>query len=355
MKKIKIGVIFGGKSGEHEVSLVSGASVIENLDKKKYEVVQIGITKSGKWFTSKNALEALKHGEDHLIEPMVLNTLEDLDCVFPVLHGPFGEDGTIQGFLELLNIPYVGCGVLSSALAMDKLMAKTVFSAHNLPQPPYIGIARNEWLKNKKKILKEICKKLGRPPYFVKPANLGSSVGISKVKHIKNLEHAINLATKFDRRIVIEKGINAREIECSVLGNENPIASVAGEVVSSREFYDYYAKYVDNASKLIIPAKLPKKKTEEIKKLALLAYKALNCEGMARVDFLMDKRTAKLYISEINTIPGFTSISMYPKLLRASGISYKKLLDALILLALSRHKEKQKNKVSFESGSDWYK
>lgn len=372
LKKLRVAVIFGGRSGEHEVSLVSAESVMLALNPKKYEVIPIGITKLGEWVNGENPLAAMKRGNEKNLLPITVNTdttkrgiyphaslatakrvLQPFDVAFPVLHGPYGEDGTIQGMLEMANIPYVGCGVGASANAMDKFMSKIIFASYGLPQVKFFHCTRDEIKKSFSKLQKKIMKQIGLP-CFVKPSNMGSSVGISKVKKISQLCAALTLASSFDSSVIVEEGIDAREIECAVLGNDHPIASVAGEIIPSREFYDYFAKYVDNSSRLLIPAPLTAKKMGEVQKLAIESYKALQCSGMGRVDFLMDRRTGKLYLNEINTIPGFTSISMYPKLWEASGIPYAKLLDRLIELALERHHEKQKNKISFESGSDWY-
>lgn len=338
IKKLRVAVIFGGRSGEHEVSLVSAKSVVAALSAEKYEVTKLKISKNGEWEDNKSAL--------HIIE-------KDFDVVFPVLHGTFGEDGTIQGMLEMANVPYVGCGVFASAAAMDKYMSKIIFGAAGISQADFFHCTRKRIRENLPELKKEILKKIGLP-CFVKPSNLGSSVGISKVKTESELPIALNVAGDFDSSVIVEKAIDAREIECSVLGNEEPIASVPGEVVPNREFYDFYSKYVDNASKLFIPAKISDKKIAEVKEFAIKAYKALQCSGMARVDFLMDRTTEKLYLNEINTIPGFTSISMYPKLWEASGLKYPDLIDRLIELAIERHNEKQKNKFTFDSGSDWY-
>lgn len=353
-KKLRIAVIFGGRSGEHEVSLVSAVSVIKALNPKKYKIIQIGITKSGKWISGKNTLRTLKTGKTKKALNKLPSELQNIDVAFPVLHGPFGEDGTIQGLLEIADIPYIGCNVLASAVAMDKYISKIIFKAYGLPQVKFLRASRNEIKKELPKIKKLIKKQIGFP-CFVKPANLGSSVGISKVKNLQQLTAALNNAASYDSSIIIEKAVDAREIECAVLGNEHPIASVAGEIIPSREFYDYFAKYVDGKSRLIIPAKLSAKKMREVQSLAVQAFRVLECSGMGRVDFLMDKKTGKIYLNEMNTIPGFTSISMYPKLWAASGISYPRLIDRLIKLALERHREKKKNKISFNSGSDWYK
>lgn len=338
LKKLRIAVIFGGRSGEHEVSLVSARSVMAAMNPKKYLITPIKISKTGEWERQKGAL--------HLFN-------KNFDVVFPVLHGPFGEDGTIQGMLEMADVPYVGCGVLASSLAMDKFMSKIIFKAHGLPQAKFLHFTREEVQKEFSKVKKLLHKHIGFP-CFVKPSNLGSSVGISKVKRPSELEAALLHASTYDASILVEEAIDAREIECAVLGNKNPIASIAGEIVPNREFYDYFAKYVDNASKFFIPAKISAKKMREVKQLSLAAYRALQCSGMGRVDFLMDRKTGKLYLNEINTIPGFTSISMYPKLWGTSSIPYSQLIDRLIALALERHRERNKNKFSFESGSDWY-
>lgn len=338
-KRLRIAVIFGGRSGEHEVSLVSARSVMAAMNKKKYIVTPIKISKTGQWENRADALHILK---------------KKFDVVFPVLHGPFGEDGTIQGMLEMAGVAYVGCGVFASAAAMDKFMSKIIFKAHGLPQANFLHVTREQIHKEFPKVKKLVAKHIGFP-CFVKPSNMGSSVGISKVKKSGRLAAALRLASSFDASVLVEEAVDAREIECAMLGNEHPVASIAGEIVPCREFYDYFAKYVDNASKLFIPAKISSKKMQEVQGLAHATYRALQCCGMARVDFLMDRKSGRLYINEVNTIPGFTSISMYPKLFGASGIPYPKLIDRLIQLALERHRERSKNKFSFESGSEWYK
>jgi len=371
VKKLRVGVIYGGRSGEHEVSVASAAAVVQNLDKQRYEPIPIRIEKDGRWLiadrlpASSSAAEVIEQGrtgqrlgrggrEAHLLahpgEEQIM-TIErgstpaitglGLDVVFPVLHGPYGEDGTVQGLLELANIPYVGAGVLASAVGMDKAVAKLVFAARGLPQVNYLVVLRPHWIAAPAKVTSEVSTELGYP-VFVKPANLGSSVGISKVKKQGELASAIDLAAEFDRKIVIEVAVpNAREIEIAVLGNDNPEVSVPGEIVPSREFYDFDAKYLDDDSRLIIPAALPEAVVVDIKRLALEAFRALDCAGMARVDFLMDGGTGELYLNEINTIPGFTTISMYSKMWAASGLPYPELLDRLITLARERHAEKQ--------------
>ncbi len=337
--KITVGVIFGGRSAEHQVSLVSAASVINALDKNKYRVVPIGITPGGKWLSSSDAVKLLRSGKHLDIQPEKIltpdpshkglvsvdqprHTDERLDVIFPVLHGSFGEDGTVQGLFELAGIPYVGAGVLGSSVGMDKVVTKQLCERDHIPVTPYCWFLKKDYRKQSAKIIASIEKKL-RYPCFVKPANSGSSVGISKAHNKKELLSAIELALHYDRKILVERGIaDAREIEVSVLGNDEPVASVPGEIISSNEFYDYDAKYVDGKSRAIIPAKFPKSVVKKIQALAIRTFKAINCSGMGRVDFLVTKRSNTIYLNEINTIPGFTSISMYPKLWEASGISY---------------------------------
>ena len=395
MEKLRVGILFGGRSGEHEVSLLSAASVLNAIDKEKYEVVPIGITKDGRWLTAEHAenlltgklmLEPrnLRAGDPDMTSPAaVLGRGEavvvppepvhrhtglvpfqtdaglmrrasdraiNVDVIFPVLHGTFGEDGTIQGLLELADIPYVGAGVLGSAAGMDKDIMKSLFIAADIPIVKHVTILRGAYEKDPKKVQKLMESKLTYP-VFVKPANLGSSLGISKAHNRKELGPAIEEAAKFDRKIVIEQGVGgkkekAREIECSVLGNDEPVASVPGEIVPGKEFYDYTAKYVDEGSQLIIPAKLTKAETKKVQDLAVAAFQAVDCSGLARVDFLMDPRNEKMYVNEINTMPGFTSISMYPKLWAATGIQYAELIDRLIQLGLERHAEKKENRYS---------
>ena len=363
-RKIKVGVMLGGRSGEHEVSLVSAQSVMAAIDKEKYEVIPIGITKEGRWIAGGDPVAALKGEpaaahhtallgdptERGLIPTEAVRNLEPgsriaLDVVFPMLHGPYGEDGTVQGLLELADVPYVGAGVLGSALGMDKAVMKDVFKAQGLPIADYRVFKRLDLDRQQTAIEDEIEASLGYP-CFVKPANLGSSVGITKVHDRTELGPALQLAASYDRKIVVEEGINAREIECSVLGNDEPIASVLGEVVPCNEFYDYEAKYIDDRSELIIPAQLPEGLAQRIRALAVRAFAALDCAGMARVDFLLDRETLDVYVSEINTIPGFTSISMYPKLWEASGLPYPELIDRLISLAVERHQDKQRTRTS---------
>lgn len=371
-RKLKIGVLFGGRSAEHEVSLVSATSVIANLDKKKYQVVPIGMAKTGEWIIGNKALNLLKGGKEaaknlHSIlipEPWgrgvspisnisQINT--KIDVIFSVLHGTFGEDGTVQGLLELANIPYVGAGVLGSAVGMDKIVQKMAFRANDLPTPAFTYFTASLWAQNGPKLALE-CQKRLKLPVFVKPANLGSSVGISKAHDLKEIKQAIKLALKYDRRIIVEKSIEkAMEIECAVLGNDNPKASIPGQIIASNEFYDYNAKYVDGKSKALIPAPLPKNIMNKVRELAVQAFKVLDLAGMARVDFLVQKNPWRIYLNEVNTIPGFTSISMYPKLWEKSGLSYTKLLDKLIALAFERFNVKNKLITSYRPKKSWYR
>jgi D-alanine-D-alanine ligase len=355
VSKLRVGVIFGGRSGEHEVSIASAASIFKHLDRTRYEPVPIRIAKDGRWaLTSKaptaiSAAEVLKQSSTEAlqtIEPTAAVSRSGIDVVFPVLHGTNGEDGTIQGLLELANVPYVGCGVLGSAAGMDKAVMKKLFTVSGLPVGRYIVAIRREWDRDAEGIRQRVRDEL-RYPVFVKPANLGSSVGISKAKSDTDLNSAMELALQFDRKTVIEAAVpNAREIECAVLGNDDPEASVPGEVIPSREFYDYESKYIDDSSKTIIPASLNAAETAEIRRLSIEAFKAVDCAGMARVDFLLSRDTGGLFVNEVNTIPGFTTISMYPQMWEATGLPYPQLLDRLIQLAIERHDEKQRLRTS---------
>jgi len=365
--KLRVGIIFGGRSGEHEVSLQSAKNVISALDRKKYEVVLIGIDKEGGWYLQSDAQFLLKGKDQKLIQ---LNKSEDevgllpmpreanlisltgkrkigqLDVIFPVLHGPYGEDGTIQGLLEMANIPYVGAGVLGSSLSMDKDVMKRLLREAGISIAKFLTFEREDYEKGEITFAR-VSKEVGSP-FFVKPANLGSSVGITKVKKKSKFRSALKEAFSYDNKILIEENIEGREIECSVLGNEDPIASVPGEIIPRHEFYSYEAKYVDEkGAALDIPAKISQKLKNKVQRLALLAFKVLCCSGMARVDFFIRKVTEEVILSEINTIPGFTKISMYPKLWEASGISYQELIDRLIQLAIERHKRKGSLKVSY--------
>ncbi len=391
--RVRVGVVFGGQSGEHEVSLVSARSVMAALDPQKYEVVPIGITRSGRWLTAGDPMARLAAGSTdaeasaslagpadgpstgsadgpstgpgrgseaddqtaltapaanrELVPGATGQRFPALDVIFPVLHGPFGEDGTIQGLLDLAGVPYVGCGVLASAVGMDKIISKAVFAAAGLPQARYLAFIRREWERNPADVIARIEAALTYP-LFVKPANLGSSIGISKARDAGELADALTEAARYDRRLLVEEGVpNAREIECSVLGNDDPLASVPGEVVPSNEFYDYAAKYIDGKSALLIPAPLPAPLAMQIREMAVRAYKAIDATGLARVDFLLNGATDELFINEANTMPGFTAISMYPKLWEATGLSYAEICDRLIELAVERHQDRTRSLTSY--------
>jgi D-alanine-D-alanine ligase len=368
VKKLRVGVIYGGRSGEHEVSLASAAAVFQNLDRERYEPIPIRINKDGRWVLPSaaprltSAAEVIAAGgavsapsdgaqdRDAQLVPRPGNHGElvagvGLDVVFPAIHGPYGEDGTLQGLLELANVPYVGCGVLASAMGMDKAAMKVAFAANGLPVCDYEVVLKHEWRKNERRVLNTVGR-LGFP-VFVKPANLGSSVGISKARHAVELRAAIALAAEFDRKIIVEAAVpNAREIECSVLGNDEPDASVPGEIVPSREFYDYESKYIDDGSVPLIPAPISEAQAAEVRRLAIAAFKAIDGAGMARVDFLLARDSGMLYLNEVNTIPGFTTIGMFAKLWAASGLDFPHLVDRLIVLALERHRDKQQLRTS---------
>ncbi len=370
-RRIRVGVIFGGRSVEHEVSLVSAASVINALDKSKYEIVPIGIAHTGQWLSSGEAMKLLTENSslDHEAEQFILpdprkqslvtlngsSAEKKIDVVFPVVHGTYAEDGTLQGLLELADLPYVGAGVLGSAVGMDKIVQKDLLRQAKIPTTPTIWFFYDEFRANAKRLTAQMEKTL-RYPMFVKPAHSGSSIGISKSHNRKELLEHIEYAAQYNLKILVEKAVpHAREIECAVLGNEKPEASVLGEIVPSNEFYDYDAKYVDGKSNAIIPANLPKPVVKNIQRTALAAYRTLDCSGMARVDFLVVRKTNKIFLNEINTIPGFTSISMYPKLWEATGLSFSRLLDRLIALAVERHEQKKKLNTTYQPKNDWYK
>ncbi|MYC82166.1 MAG: D-alanine--D-alanine ligase [Acidobacteria bacterium] len=364
MKKITVGLLFGGKSGEHEVSLRSAASILSAIDRAKYDVIPIGITKEGGWRADPGFLEGeftkiLQQGtpvvlpaeatrSGQLIQVDTPGPQEgrrtSIDVIFPVLHGPFGEDGTIQGLLELSNIPYVGAGVLGSAVAMDKDVMKRLFLQAGLPTAPFLSFRWEHWRNRARELEQEAAVKLGYP-CFVKPANLGSSIGISKAEGAEELYEALALAGEFDEKVIVEKALDAREIECSVLGNTDPQASLPGEIIPRTGFYDYQAKYLDDSAELVVPAPLRPDQVEKIQELALRSFLVLECQGMARVDFFLERTTEDIYVNEINTIPGFTSISMYPKLWQASGLPYSELIDRLIQLALERHRRRQSRRI----------
>ncbi len=384
MRKLRIGVIYGGRSSEHEVSLASAAAVIANLDRERYDPVPIRIERDGRWTIAdrppttvvaaeviakarQEAGRANRSGREAYLVPHAgeetLLTVEraagetssrenayvaglSLDLIFPVLHGPYGEDGTVQGLLELGSIPYVGAGVLSSAVAMDKTMMKVAFAGRGLPIVPHVAVLRAEWEAAPERVSAMLAERLGFP-MFVKPANLGSSVGISKAKTAGELTAAMTLAAEFDRKIVVEAAVPAaREIECSVIGNDTPAASLPGEILPSREFYDYEAKYLEE-SQALIPAPLDEATTAEVRRLAVEAFLAVDCAGFARVDFLLSREDGRIYVNEINTIPGFTTISMFPKLWEATGLGYAAVLDRLIELALERHAGKQALRTTY--------
>ena len=373
---VRVGVLFGGKSGEHEISLLSAQTVIRALDEAGYETVRLGITKTGEWLTGADPLTQLTsakgrengHGKMQKADsaplaprsaqlPLMQHSerLPPVDLIFPVLHGPYGEDGTVQGLLEMLEMPYVGCGVLASAVAMDKIAAKALFAAAGIPQVAYRTLLRRNWAKGRgsdpdarenrrEKLLDDLESALPYP-LFVKPANLGSSVGISKVRDRVELVHAIEFACRYDRKVLIEEGVHdARELEVSVLGNDEPRASVVGEVVPANEFYDYEAKYLDKGSRLLIPADIPPALADEIRQLSVRAFQALDGAGLARADFLLGA-DGQLYLNELNTMPGFTASSMYPKLWEASGVPLTDLVGSLVDMALERHADRRQNRI----------
>ncbi len=360
---------------------MSARSVMDALDKDRYDIVPIGISKEGRWLTAGDPLRTLQsmsadptqgsggageqcrasgtqspagspvgqHGSrSELLAGLDANGIAYVDVLFPVLHGPCGEDGTVQGLFELARIPYVGAGVLGSALAMDKVAMKAVFCAEGFPVAGYVPVMRWEWDEQPAQVTARVEQRVGYP-CFVKPANLGSSVGVTKVHAAADLSGALDVAARYDRKMLAEKAVNAREIECSVLGNDHPVASLPGEVIPRREFYDYEAKYLDEATQLIVPADLPADKAAEIQALAVRAFIALDCAGMARADFFMDRVTGQVYINELNTIPGFTAVSMYPRMWAASGLPYPELLDRLIQLAFERHRDKARMSTSYKS------
>jgi D-alanine-D-alanine ligase len=360
-KRLRVGVLFGGRSGEHEVSLASAASVIRGLDPDKYEAVPIGITKEGHWLIGSGAQkmlpEVLKGGQRVMMtadpSDAALVKLDGsgggqrLDVVFPVMHGTFGEDGTIQGLLDLAALPFVGAGVLGSAIGMDKDVTKRLLQVAKIPVVPWITVHRHEWEKTPEEIQAAVETKFPYP-VFVKPATLGSSVGMTKAHSHEELAPALNLAAEFAMKILVEQCVIAREIEVSVLGNHDPQASVPGEIVPHREFYDYAAKYLEEGSQILIPAKLKPAQVQKIKRYAVEAFRALELSGMARVDFFLEKEGGKIFLNEVNTIPGFTSISMFPKMWEASGLPFRELIDKLIELALEQHAEKARTKYQIE-------
>ena len=367
-QKLQIGVLFGGRSGEHEVSLMSARSVLGALDPEKYTVIQVGITHAGDWLAGDDVLEALQTGKTAQLKPVtcladptrkglhilrkteqgtVIDYFAEIDVFLPVLHGTFGEDGTLQGLFELAGVAYVGAGVLGAAVGMDKAVFKDVMKANGIPVVDGFVVSRTQ-LQSQAQAVLDQAESLGAYPLFTKPANLGSSVGVTKCRSRSDLYEGLLDAARFDRRILIERGINAREIEVSVLGNDDPVASVPGEIHPEADFYSYDAKYHDDRSELLIPAPLPAEITALIRETAIKAYRAIDCAGMARVDFLLDRDTGAFYLNEVNTIPGFTQISMYPKLWDASGLPYPQLLDRLIELALERRRERDQTEWRYE-------
>ncbi len=366
--KIRVGVLFGGQSSEHEVSLASARSVMSALDPEKYEVVPIGITKRGAWLTSGDAMSRLRAGDAGIgadatpasLVPDLANegraeivqvsqgnaeaqVSQPLDVIFPVLHGPYGEDGTVQGMFQVANIPFVGAEVLGSAVGMDKDMMKKAFRDAGLQVVPYVCVTRREWERDPAAV-QTLAEQRLQYPMFAKPANMGSSVGIGKIHGPEEFAAAVTQAARYDRRIVIEQGVDAREFEVAVLGNDEPEASVVGEIVPGNEFYDYRAKYVDDNSELIIPARIPEYISQKIRDYAIRAFRAIDASGMSRVDFFVSRDLSQVWVNEINTIPGFTRISMYPKLWEATGLPYSSLLDRLIELAIERHQDRKRNK-----------
>jgi D-alanine-D-alanine ligase len=358
-RRIRVGLIFGGQSGEHEVSIASAESVLRSLDPEKYEAVGIGITRQGQWLIA-DSPERLLQSEVTLELPDTTEAVPDIthhgivpvndrggidlhetavDVVFPLLHGPYGEDGTVQGLLELAGIPYVGSGVLASSVSMDKAMMKAVFEHYGLPGVAYRLVTSVAWARDPGAVMDMIEKKLAYP-VFVKPCNLGSSVGISKAHDRKGLQDAINLAVRYDRRIIVEEGVDAREVECSVLGNDEPLVSVPGEIVPHHEFYDYEAKYTEGLSDLIVPARLSAEQAQRVQELARQAFIAVDASGLARVDFFVRKSDGEILVNELNTIPGFTTTSMYPRLWEATGVPFREIVDRLIQFAIDRHAER---------------
>ncbi len=371
MSKTRVAVVFGGRSGEHEVSVVSAKNIIEAMDKNKYEIIPIGITKDGKWLTGEKAIEQFQNNDYSGLEEVTLNTKSgskelinlksdgtyeklEVDIFFPALHGPFGEDGTIQGLFEMANVPYTGCGVLASSVGMDKLTTKALLDEAGIPVIPYLGFNKHAWDQNADEVVHRVLTEL-ELPVFIKPSNMGSSVGVSKVKKKDELKKAIEFALEFDHRILVEKALNIRELECSILGNDEPKASRVGEVIVGGEFYDYKDKYVDGKSTTKVPADINPQLEKTIQAQCIKAYKLIDGAGLSRCDTFLDKATGEIYINEINTFPGFTSISMYPKMFEASGIKYADLIDEIIKFGFEKYEQKQLKKVSFDEAGDWFK
>jgi len=367
-RRLRIGVLFGGRSGEHEISLRSAESVIAALKAAGHEVVQIGITKDGNWLAGGDPLHSLQSGvrgnerlATLLPQPghgglvavqdageVESSSLGSMDVVFPVLHGTYGEDGTVQGLLELASVPYVGTGVLASAVGMDKIFVKAYWRGLGLPIVDWVNTTRDRLELDPEPVLDQVERELGYP-CFVKPANLGSSVGVGKATTRDELLAALRVAARYDSRLLIEKGIDARELEVAVLGNEEPEASVVGEVIANADFYSYRAKYLDDGALTMVPAEIPAETSTEVRRLAVEAFTVINGSGLARVDFFLERGSNRLYLNEINTMPGFTSISMYPKLWEASGVSFPELVDRLVKLAIERHAERTRNQTTFDA------
>jgi len=368
-QKIRLALLYGGRSGEHEVSIASATSVWQAIDRQKYDVLPVYLTPEGRWLPEVEPTPLLQGGVQPPMPQAVLLSSDPqqrgllplsptsgaktdgarpVDVVFPLLHGTYGEDGTVQGLLELADIPYIGAGVLGSAVGMDKGIMKVLFQAAGLPVVPHLVVRRLDWECNPSGIREKILQTLSLP-LFVKPANLGSSVGISKVKQVEELSAALDLACQYDRRLLIEQGVNCRELECSVLGNDAPQVSVVGEIVSHREFYDYEAKYGEGQSELLIPAPIDPVLADELRRMAAVAFGAVEAAGLARVDFFVERQTGKPYVNEINTLPGFTTVSMYPKLWEASGLPYTQLLDRLVQLALERHRDRRRSRTTYDT------
>jgi D-alanine-D-alanine ligase len=344
--KTTVALLFGGRSAEHEVSLISAAAIYRNIDKSRFRVLSIFINRRGEWKKAASPLlpaSRLNKGRSFSFLPWEGKKEANIsaDIYFPVLHGPYGEDGTIQGLLEMADVPYVGAGVAASAVGMDKAVMKELFARRHLPIVNHLTLLDTEWKRDRSAVLGRIGEEFSFP-VFVKPANLGSSVGISKVKSYAEISSALRRAFCYDRKILVEQGIIGREVECSVLGNDNPRASLPGEVIPHREFYDYRDKYLEGKTRFRIPADLPAAKIQEVQELAVEAYRTVECSGMARLDFFLESRTDKLYLNEINTIPGFTEISMYPKLWEASGLPFGRLVEELIRLGFERHRRKKR-------------
>ena len=368
-QKIRLAILFGGRSGEHEVSIASATSVLQAIDRQKYDVLPVYLTPEGRWLPEVEPTYLLQSGAQPPMQPAVLLSSDPqqrgllplsagagaraegaraVDVVFPLLHGTYGEDGTVQGLLELADIPYVGAGVLGSAVGMDKGVMKVLLQAAGLPVVPHLVVRRLDWEQDPVAVHTQILRTLSLP-LFVKPANLGSSVGVSKVKQVEELPAALELACQYDRRLLVEQGLDCRELECSVLGNDDPQVSVVGEIVSHREFYDYEAKYGKGQSELLIPAAIAPALADELRRMAVVAFRAVDAAGLARVDFFLEGQTGKPYVNEINTLPGFTTVSMYPKLWEASGLPYDQLIDRLVQLALERHQDRRRSRTTYDA------